>query len=57
MPQVNQFRTDDETKKDEELIENEIFLSPLAESALGVDAAARQDDFLLSPEAADGERA
>jgi hypothetical protein len=50
MPQVNQFRTDDENKQEDELIENEIFLSPIGESNLGIDTGARQDDYLLSPD-------
>jgi len=50
MPHVNQFRTDDETKRDEEeLIENEIFLSPIVESALGLENNGRQMDYDLSP--------
>ena len=58
MPTVNQFNTDDEPKNDE-LIENEIFLSPIVESNLGGDTAQntgrRQDgeDYLLSPDAGD----
>lgn len=50
IPQVNQFRTDD--KNDDELIENEIFLSPIVESALCMDIGARQegDDYVLSPD-------
>lgn len=57
---MNQFRTDDETKRDEELIENEIFLSPIVESALGLDTNAREgnsrnDDYLLSPDGDDAQ--
>ena len=50
MPQVNQFHTED--KNDDELIENDIFLSPIVESALCMDIGTRQegDDYVLSPD-------